>query len=365
MGWGDRIYSWEMGGLPMRPCSEGEEYEHYHQLAPREYFHAHKLLECIHKLVEIQRQHESTDVLAGMQGMDSTTPHPAEVRIIAEANKQLNRKALLHSNIVNYFEEMRKLLKNPPLLKGELKYSQTQIFSARTYLKQLNGRAENVLIQWAEPWSSIAWLDGYAYPSPFLELAWRFLISNHSHDSIHGCGSDTVHLDVEYRFRQVTELSHSLIRRAFTYFVKKIDLPPVDKETIYFVVFNASPHTRNDIIRLSAEIPQEWKSTQFKLLDPQGNEVPYQLLHTENVESVVRHPRDVTMAYLTQRCHIRLQADEIPAFGYKVFRLVKGRKNKTKNYFRQKICQYYVRVFHLSFLGKKKYLTKTILTSEG
>lgn len=331
MGWGDRVYSWEMGGLPMRPCSEGEEYEHYFALAPREYFHSDKVLECVHNLVEIQRQHETTDVLAGMQGMDSTTPHPAEVRIIAEANKQIKRKALVHSNIVNYFKEMRKHLKNPPLMKGELKYAQTQVFSSRTYLKQLNGRVENLLIHWAEPWASIAWLNGNEYPSPFLDLAWRFLISNHSHDSIHGCGSDTVHLDVEHRFRQVTELSRSLLRRAFSHFVKKIDLPPVDKETIYFVVFNASPHTRSDIIKLAAEIPQEWKSTHFRLIDPDGNEVDYQLIGSENVESVVRHPRDVTMAYLNQRCHIRMQANGIPSYGYKVFKLIKARKNKAKN----------------------------------
>lgn len=326
LGWDDRVYFWRQGGMPMRLCSAGEEYEHYFQLAPREDFSAERVTECIQKLVAFQRQHETTTVLAGMQGMDSTMPHPAEKRIISEANRKLSHKALLHSNMVDYFKQMRKRLENPPLLKGELKYSQTQVFSARTYIKQLNAQAETALIYFAEPWSAISWLaGGKEYPAQLLNLAWRYLLRNQAHDTIHGCGVDRIHLDAEYRFAQVQELSQSLTRRAFSHLLKKIHLPKVDTETIYIVVFNPATFSRNEIIKLVLEIPQEWQSTDFNIIQANDNKVAdSQVIRAENGESIVRHLQDVTMAFLNRRCHIRLNVQAIPPFGYKVFRVVKG-----------------------------------------
>ena len=43
---------------------------------------------------------------------------------------------------------------------------------------------------------------GLPYPQGYLDVAWRWLIQNHPHDSICGCSIDAVHEDMFYRFHQ-------------------------------------------------------------------------------------------------------------------------------------------------------------------
>ena len=73
--------------------------------------------------------------------------------------------------------------------------------SARTYLKQNNFLTEAALVGQAEPLAVMSWLDGNAYPERYLDLAWRYLMANHTHDANAGCALDDVCSDVEYRYR--------------------------------------------------------------------------------------------------------------------------------------------------------------------
>jgi mannosylglycerate hydrolase len=88
------------------------------------------------------------------------------------------------------------------------------VLSARPYLKQANHRLELLLTHWTEPLAVWASLLGAAYPTPFLDHAWKLLLQNQPHDSICGCSIDAVHREMMPRFEQATAVCDSIIERS-------------------------------------------------------------------------------------------------------------------------------------------------------
>ena len=81
------------------------------------------------------------------------------------------------------------------------------VSSSRMWLKQRNAAAEALLTRWTEPAACWAWLLGEPYPASQLELAWKFLLHNHPHDSICGCSIDQVHAEMMSRFAQSEQIA--------------------------------------------------------------------------------------------------------------------------------------------------------------
>jgi alpha-mannosidase/mannosylglycerate hydrolase len=81
------------------------------------------------------------------------------------------------------------------------------VLSSRVHLKQANNLCQALLCQWSEPLGAMsqAFL-GMEYPQGYLDLAWRWLLQNHPHDSIDGCSIDQVHRDMMYRFDQCRQI---------------------------------------------------------------------------------------------------------------------------------------------------------------
>ena len=102
---------------------------------------------------------------------------------------------------------------------GELAYD-TQwvipgVLSSRVWIKQRNARCESLLCAWAEPSASWAHrLLGTEYPQGFLNVAWKWLLKNHPHDSICGCSIDVVHEDMKFRFSQTEQIAERLTLEA-------------------------------------------------------------------------------------------------------------------------------------------------------
>ena len=89
------------------------------------------------------------------------------------------------------------------------------VLSSRVWIKQANAECETLLCQWAEPFSAWAHLSLDAEPPQgFLDVAWKWLLQNHPHDSICGCSIDVVHEDMKYRFSQSRQIGDRLTREA-------------------------------------------------------------------------------------------------------------------------------------------------------
>ncbi len=160
------------------------------------------------------------------------------------------------------------------------------VLSSRVNLKQANSACQALLCQWAEPLGAMAQaFTGMEYPQGYLNIAWRWLLQNHPHDSIDGCSIDQVHRDMQYRFDQARQIGERLALEATTQMALAAAGEPGEKE-LRAAVFNPLPRPVEEVVELALQIPTDWPAFNeffgyepkpaFRIYGPQGAEIPYQ-----------------------------------------------------------------------------------------
>ena len=265
-------------------------------------------------------------------GHDSSCPDAREVDLIRDLNDALPNADVFHSTlkemeqgIIDEFDP------NSPVLHGEMRDPYTKgsvsgmfgwILSARTYIKQDNFNTERQLINYAEPMAVFATLAGAPYPTNFIDLSYNYLLQNHGHDSIGACGRDIVYEDVVSRYRQSRELSTCVLERAFMDVAGDIDLKSFSRDDAAIVVYNPAPFKRTESIRVRVELPAEWKADSFEILDENGEALTYQIISTnKNNAQIIQNPNDCANVLHTQQYEIELYVKDVPAFGYKTYKM--------------------------------------------
>ncbi|QQE13333.1 glycoside hydrolase family 38 [Planctomycetota bacterium] len=160
--------------------------------------------------------------------------------------------------------------------------------SSRVWIKQWNAQCETLLTRWAEPLGIFgeAVLDR-EYPAGFLDVAWKWLIRNHPHDSICGCSIDKVHEDMVFRFSQAEQIGERLTieaTNAITSFVEG----DLEEGEVRVTVFNSLPRALDETVELELELPLDLEKyfchfeiadePIFRVFDAEGTEVPVQKL---------------------------------------------------------------------------------------
>ena len=85
--------------------------------------------------------------------------------------------------------------------------------SNRVDVKQAAARAERSLERLAEPLSAL-YLEPGAWPSAFLDVAWKGMVRNAAHDSICACSVDEVVDAVLHRYAEARQIGDGLTQRA-------------------------------------------------------------------------------------------------------------------------------------------------------
>ncbi len=120
--------------------------------------------------------------------------------------------------IASPFEYFKKI-KTRKKVKGEfldnsLNFILPGVYSSRIYVKQANARSQWLLSRIAEPLNAIG---TYFYNSlnkqNEINYAYKKLIQNHAHDSIYGCGTDSMDKQVMLRFSETDDVSLGVIKR--------------------------------------------------------------------------------------------------------------------------------------------------------
>ncbi len=172
------------------------------------------------------------------------------------------------------------------------------VLSSRVWIKQANAECETLLCQWAEPFSAWAHLGlGAEPPQGFLDVAWKWLLQNHPHDSICGCSIDVVHEDMKYRFSQSRQISDRLTREATRQIAASV-AGEVEHDELRVVVFNPLTQPLDESVELALQIPVDWATFSeffgyepkpaFRIYDAAGRELPYQRLAQVNNRRNVR-----------------------------------------------------------------------------
>lgn len=281
-----------------------------------------------------------------LNGTDHMDPWQDLPRLLQAARERLNDTEILHASLPMYVSEIEKEIaeRRPelPVVRGELRNSKRHhllpgVASSRMWIKQQNAQAQTLLEKWVEPLSAFAQLavsgskfqvssslpqDGVGLEfatddlhletwnlKPETRLAWKYLLQNHPHDSICGCGSDVTDADMAARFRWVEQIAGQLIQAGMNRIAGAINTqgPLV---SVPLVVFNTGQGPRTDFVTAWAELPEP--ASECKLVDESGREIPCH----------------VTGKAQNGLSRVEFIAQEVPAFGYKTLFLLPNSKPK-------------------------------------
>ena len=287
--------------------------------------------------LDFELQRCSTPSILIFDGGDHMEIEPRTTEILRQANKEFPDVELIHSHLDGLVEDLREQRSQiTRVIQGELRevgevgdeaWLIPGVLSSRIHLKQANARCENELCLWAEPFSTFAASLGVPYPGRYLQVAWRWLLQNHPHDSICGCSIDQIHKDMEYRFDQSRLIASHLTRDALQAIAARVELPEMGEKDMAVVVFNPSADAIDGPVDLTLRFPKDLDTIYqeffafepkigFRLYDADGKEVPYQYVNwrRERVgfrrrrgkfpDAEIRNEVDITAAL------------QIPAYGY-------------------------------------------------
>jgi alpha-mannosidase/mannosylglycerate hydrolase len=246
---------------------------------------------------------------------------------------------LLHSSLDAYLDELKpEIGKIMALREGELRDPGLKsgrddqqwlipgVTSSRVWIKQDNAACESLLCQWAEPFSAFAQrVLATNDQASYLNAAWKWLISNHPHDSMCGCSIDAVHEDMRYRFAQARGIANRLALEATRTLAASVSGVP-DGNELRVVVFNPLPRPFHGITNLTLDAPLDWPVRQgmpifeirptFRILTADGIELSYQHLgHNLNCRRTRMFDTAFPQSYRVNEIQVALPLD-IPALGY-------------------------------------------------
>lgn len=326
-------HAWASGGKPFRLCGAGSSAP-YHFAEPPVGWFPERIEEAFTDLDRNELGPWETPFALGFDGDDSTGPFRLTPKIIAEANRRItNGKRVVQTDMLTAVREAQEHLKGRELetVTGEMRHPQraglftdlyAEVQATRIPMKYMNRRAEFGLQRVAEPWATVAWALGSAYPRFALDQANRLVLMNHAHDSIGGCGRDEVNDEVEFRFRQAGILSGAITEDAARAIAGRIDTSAFDPADLLLIVFNPLPRRRDEVVKAELDIARHLGVKGFRVLDLDDREVDVQVIRTSDFQAVFNHPQELPLRMESDRWEILLDAADIPGTGYAVFRVV-------------------------------------------
>jgi hypothetical protein len=302
--------------------------------SPSADYNACCLEQAIEQMIATEGPHFTTEVFLAMHGHDISVAHPLESRVLADARSLFADKyTILHTNLEEYWNELEKHLDRDalPVLEGERRahlvrgmwtYLLPASISARTYLKLMDFDASSALVQQAEPLAALA--RAFAVTEDrtadlYLERAWDFLLSNHTHDANGGCAPDEACLDIEYRYRKCRDCADIVVEDAMADIARNLSPKGQSKEAMQLVVFNPLPFERDVVARVDLEIPAKHRARAARLEAPADPDVPRQPISDEKSSSFVDSIWDVPTILDSHRVQFHARLRRLPALGWRAY----------------------------------------------
>jgi mannosylglycerate hydrolase len=279
----DYKYSPKISGVAMHNASsENCEEDHFVIESKKEYNQ-----ELLKKGIEAAWEATDETVLKThrlfLNGTDFSTPHPDLTKMIEELNKLEEETEFVNCRLEEYANKLHDYVDkdNLKVIKGELRDGPScdcsgNALASRIYLKQLNKKVQNLVIHRAEPLAASIAMHGIAYPKGFFDVAWKYILEAHPHDSINGVTQDKTADDVENRLNQALEIGSVAYDKAVAETLKMINLSRYDEKDTLLVVFNPHPWAVSEVIKTCICTPVEENIWSFTAVDCDGNKIDIQ-----------------------------------------------------------------------------------------
>ena len=336
-----RLEPWSLGHGPFRFIDAMNAESEYQYIHPKFEYHKEHIAKQAQQAYDEQDGDWTTPHRFWSAGHDASCPDIREVQMIADCNEAMKDKAdVFHSTFADFQKSVcENVSSDLPVAKGEMRHFFTKgssselmdwILSARADIKMDNFNTERALTNYAEPLTVFAGILGAPYPQEFINTAYNWLLQNHGHDSIGGCSRDIISKDMLFRSRQSREISSCLTERSLMDIAGSINLSDWSASDMAIVVYNPASFKRSEVISAVIEIPDEWQSESFDVVDENGRKIAIQFCDkTYANHSFVESPNDVVNCIFSNRYCLRVEFTDIPAMGYRTFRVHVVKKAKT------------------------------------
>jgi alpha-mannosidase len=166
--------------------------------------------------------HFPSGVLPVMVGCDHSPPHVGLAASIEAANALQSEIRFVSGDPEAYLAAARARAVPLPTVDRELLGTRFQYIllgslSTRCFIKRQNFAAEALIERYAEPLDTLSRALGARANAEMLDEAWRLLMINHSHDSIHGSSTDEVHADMLSRYHQIRQTGAGVAHEALSF----------------------------------------------------------------------------------------------------------------------------------------------------
>ncbi len=232
--------------------------------------------------------------------VDGQDHRPLHSRILLDTKERLERLYPGCEVIITSPDEVLKPLAaykdQMPLKTGELNTTNrtvgkfphllTNVLSSRYDIKSRNDRCQTRLEKWSGPYMALSRLTGKKPLRPaYYDMAYRYLIQNHPHDSICGCSRDEVHRDMKYRYDQVEEITQCISEYGM---INLSRCHGNEGENTILSIFNPLPFRRKEAVSVDlyfdCKYPHRYsepfgyeKINTFHIEDKDGNVIPYKV----------------------------------------------------------------------------------------
>jgi alpha-mannosidase len=161
----------------------------------------------------------------------------------------------------------------------------------------------------AEKYSSLAWLDGHAYPAAELTDAWKQVLFNQFHDLAAGSGIGVIYKEAQRDYDRVRWTANEASHGALETIQARVDTR-VKSDGVPVMVFNPLAWERAGLVAVDAELPAS--SEYVTVMDTHGTVLPSKLISREPGTNVF---------------HLLVDAGMVPSIGYKVLQVVPGKRD--------------------------------------
>ena len=134
--------------------------------------------------------------------------------------------------------------------------------------------------RYAEPITALAFMHGYQDNAFLLHEAWKYLLINSAHDSIHGSSVDETHIDMESRYGASRQIAAGVIHDAMAYIGKRIARNRSVENEKSVLVYNPVSAATAQPVEVSLPISDD----RICMISQNGSVVPTQIIKREKAE---------------------------------------------------------------------------------
>ncbi len=328
----DKTYTWgEYDDAPFRRAdSNPGESINYDLKSPEITYDVNELEKSVKEMLEREDGHFTTPIFLAMNGHDISVAYPLESQVVKDTKRIFEGKYdVEHTDLEHFWKEAEEYLDRDKMvhLKGERRsylkegmwtYLFPSTISARGYMKRMDFKAYTSLVYMAEPLSALAnSLVQDLHHDLYLDKGWRYLLENHTHDANGGGAPDEVCVDMDYRYRKAIDISDILAEDSMAAITSNLSPDGDEKDVVNLTVFNTLPFKRDIITELELKLPKGYEKFYIE-----GAE--YEIVATDDLSSFADSIWEVPCILDTTQFKIVARFKNVPALGYKVFKICKG-----------------------------------------